>query len=72
MSGHGKSETKLKPCPFCGSKDVGLICVDEALGAWMVKCNGFGCGCRTMDWLTDESAIWAWNRRRGRQCTNYQ
>lgn len=66
MSKTGGNQVKLKPCPFCGSHDVSLVCVDEALGAWMVKCNKVACWGRTADFLTMRSAEIAWNRRNGK------
>ena len=59
-------EPTLKPCPFCGSKDVKLL-IDvtdgEGKSGFAVGCLNFGC------WAVgpvrqDESAIKYWNRRK--------
>ena len=53
-----KPKTELKPCPFCGGKDV------QRVWKWdvcYVKCQA--CGARaSRHWTTDE-AIEAWNMR---------
>lgn len=66
---------KLKPCPFCGSNDIGLIKrFDEnhvfRKGEWkiqtqsdryQIKCRN--CPCGTYFAFFVEDAIEAWNRR---------
>lgn len=49
---------ELKPCPFCGSKDL------ELLGHFSIRwvaCNS--CYAESGSYDTDEEAIEAWNRR---------
>lgn len=58
--------TKLKPCPFCGSKDV--ACMEQALGNYLnvfqyVACKT--CGCRTLFSRSESIVVKAWNRRAG-------
>ena len=31
--------TELKPCPFCGSKNIDLREIDDAIFKYYVKCN---------------------------------
>lgn len=63
---------ELKPCPFCGNKNV-YICVDSAeysLGLtdranFGVICSktSYGCGASSGWYDTEDRAIEAWNRR---------
>lgn len=48
----------LKPCPFCGSKDVA---VNKCVGAWIVQCGD--CLTVTRACYTEEQATETWNRR---------
>lgn len=48
---------KLKPCPFCGSKNVKVY----SLGGLHVKC--FNCDARIGYYESIENAIYVWNRR---------
>ncbi len=61
----------LRPCPFCGSKDVAYedYSADDEDECWMIQCNGCGIavscpggedGCCDP---TKEEAARAWNRR---------
>lgn len=58
MSMKMSEEIKLKPCPFCGSKDV---VVDEEYPSRYVRCRGCGVEGGLRD-SRDEAAA-AWNRR---------
>lgn len=54
----------LKPCPFCGSKNVGIY--ETAYGNYLnvfkyVLCQT--CNCRTKAYRDEKDAIAAWNRR---------
>lgn len=51
----------LKPCPFCGSEDIGPILGEY--GLWWVDCDS----CHACGPLgdTELEAITAWNRRVG-------
>jgi len=51
--------TELKPCPFCGSRDVKLL---KILSCYSVMCNQ--CNSTTDDYFDDEKgALEAWNKR---------
>ena len=55
---------ELKPCPFCGSENVGIMTMfplRNDLIAYYAKC--FNCGARTAALLDEQLAIEAWNRR---------
>lgn len=64
-------EYKLKPCPFCGSKNVLLLTEkelkeDETKGDYMtVVCDLHrgGCGATSGFRQYEEDAVDAWNRR---------
>jgi Lar family restriction alleviation protein len=59
----------LKPCPFCGSAMVGVVCVidDDADADFSVRCDGCLSGTATISCGDDATsrrlAIAAWNRR---------
>ena len=61
----GYYEPMIKPCPFCGSKDVGLHHFgDGFLDTVMVECNDCGVSVHSKDYELDEKdAIELWNRR---------
>lgn len=50
--------SELKPCPFCGSKDVGFN--ENAYAIWVECCN---CWCRTDEEFSVDTAREVWNRR---------
>ena len=60
----------LKPCPFCGNKDI--ECVEtyvysglhEGGWCWQTRCNFLkgGCGC-TVGRITEEESRKLWNTR---------
>lgn len=52
---------KLKPCPFCGSKNILLT----NWGLWRCWCKD--CLAKTSDELKKIDAIEAWNRRVGNE-----
>ena len=52
------TETKLKPCPFCGGEASMYIAYDDG---YYVCCDECGCGLPVYN--TEEEAIEAWNRR---------
>lgn len=57
--------TRLKPCPFCGSRDVDYHGgIDDVYDHYRVVC--FNCGAATAQKPTRTEADEAWNRR-----TNY-
>jgi Lar family restriction alleviation protein len=61
------TETKLKPCPFCGGK-AELVKSNMTLtfaDSFCVRCDNLGCFIRpnTPHRLSDEDAINIWNRR---------
>lgn len=51
---------ELKPCPFCGSENVGI---SLWLGHCCVTCRGCLGGIAPAPDLTKEDAVAAWNRR---------
>ena len=52
----------LKPCPYCGSKDI-------VLSNWgMYRCWCTSCGAKTSDCIRRKDAIEAWNRRLDMVC----
>lgn len=53
---------ELKPCPFCGSKDVFAVPTDAFWGH-VVSCNN--CGASGPMASTEEEAIAGWNDRKG-------
>ena len=50
---------ELKPCPFCGSKDVSTMIMPGS--NWVVAC--YSCGCRTSEYYDCREAESVWNRR---------
>ena len=55
---------ELKPCPFCGSDDVGTGFKYPEYGETLkhfVVCNK--CGSKTADYRKKQTAIHAWERR---------
>lgn len=57
------TETKLKPCPFCGSENVWIAenRMDYLFIGYSVHCNG--CGVETSYTKDKDKAIERWNRR---------
>lgn len=56
------SESKLKPCPFCGAKTM-TEAIPEDSGRFHVACFAMKCLSRGPYRLTRTGAIAAWNRR---------
>ena len=52
--------TELKPCPFCGDKEI-VVSPTGFHGAYIAYC--IQCHSNTGDYDTKEEAIAAWNRR---------
>lgn len=71
------SESKLKPCPFCGETPV-MQCdhrwpddVEDGVPAFEVICVNHKCPIYRADntyYLTEQEAIKAWNSRKGEAC----
>ena len=60
------TEPKLKPCPFCGSKDVTLYEHDDFGGAFYVMCECCGATIgTTLDNMScdEEEIVEMWNKR---------
>ena len=57
---------KLKPCPFCGG-EAELLDENGKEDMFFVQCKNIWKGCKvlafTHDYLTEQEAIEAWNRR---------
>lgn len=55
---------KLKPCPFCGNKDVRIVksisCFTSKIKGYYVNCL---CGARFYDSRYKKQAVAVWNRR---------
>lgn len=54
-------ENKLKPCPFCGSKDI--IVKRLTRNCFISECWEYSCRAIGPTGRTEEEAIEAWNRR---------
>lgn len=60
---------ELKPCPFCGSEDLIVLCDDKIFGYYHVQegtyvhCNN----CKAQGPYVGEDAETAWNNRNGGQ-----
>ena len=69
----------VKPCPFCGNKDVEVVeeFIHEGLHdggwAWVVRCNYLkgGCGAKCGTRESDKEAIKTWNERKDSLSSNY-
>ncbi|MDE9480009.1 Lar family restriction alleviation protein [Xenorhabdus bovienii] len=53
--------TKLKPCPFCGSKNIGSHWYTEDGKRWFIYCND--CPAAILDQENKQKAMSAWNQR---------
>ena len=49
----------LKPCPFCGSKNVAKVLLPGM--TWVTGCAD--CGCRTGEYFRSSESVSAWNNR---------
>jgi len=54
-------DNKLKPCPFCGSKEVRVICYDKYVATYRVECSK--CWAHSATKVCREDTIELWNRR---------
>ena len=54
---------ELKPCPFCASTDTKIYkdTTRDNIDLWFIVC--FGCEVQTAEYMSEEAAINAWNRR---------
>lgn len=54
----------LKPCPFCGSKDIESYQLTPGWTDpyWRIGCPNCGCWFEVANW-TEQDAIEAWNTR---------
>lgn len=73
---------ELKPCPFCGSRDIGMnrrteehhVCEDGKFRRstlserWQIKCENCPCGTYYSFYLED--AVNAWNKRASQTTVN--
>ena len=51
--------TQLKPCPFCGSKNIAKVLLPGV--KWITGC--IDCGCRTSEHIRSSEAVKSWNTR---------
>ena len=56
----------LKPCPFCGSKAVGMV--DDNYSNYWVQCTN--CFAQSDAFFTKPDAVRAWNARAETGCVN--
>ena len=54
-------ESRLKPCPFCGSTDVESVYRFEKGDHFVIACQE--CGARSSPCLTEHEAAVMWNTR---------
>lgn len=54
----------LKPCPFCGCKDIEYDNSDTGGGQWL-QCNGDDCGAKIWISYKKNDLEDKWNRRTG-------
>lgn len=52
---------ELKPCPFCGGKNVKLYTYTGVMNYYYIECDD--CYCGTGHEESKEIAVAAWNRR---------
>lgn len=52
---------ELKPCPFCGSKNVSMYTYSGVMEYYYIECKD--CYCGTGHEELEEYAVEAWNRR---------
>lgn len=52
---------ELKPCPFCGNKNLIVADYPKPPSYWSIRCER--CGCQIGDQGTLEAAIEQWNHR---------
>ena len=57
---------KLKPCPFCGSKDVDLWWSDDPYADEGSEVTCSNCGLSANNYANDASAVEAWNKMHGK------
>ena len=62
LDGGGEPMDELKPCPFCGSRDVHLYGAEK----WgIIVCDGCLTTFSQQETTCQEDVIYAWNRRFG-------
>lgn len=62
-----RGDAPIKPCPFCGGKQVEIARTNE--NACWVECARYSCGARTKSHATRAGGIANWNRRRNQEGT---
>ena len=61
----GEVMAELKPCPFCGGKDSGILTTSYD-GYWFaVFCEN--CMAQTRKYRQEKDAVESWNRRSGEE-----
>lgn len=61
MDGMNKTNSNLKPCPFCGSTDIVIVQKHGYSPADYVMCRG--CCATTRSSIYTDKAVAHWNRR---------
>ena len=56
-----KKKINLKPCPFCGSKDIAINGFNNIIKEYFVWCKN--CKCMTDEVNSTKKAIELWNMR---------
>lgn len=52
----------LKPCPFCGEKEIWITTVTENCGSYLyVECSK--CGAKSSEEDSQDTAVKSWNKR---------
>ena len=71
MDGLNKTESNLKPCPFCGSTDIVITQKHGFLSGGYAMCRG--CYATTRSSVYTDEAVANWNRRPydGHKCSEW-
>ena len=62
----GLEVEKIKYCPFCGEKAIMKKVDSESRlrrNEYYIECLYAGCRCRTPNQISEENAVYVWNKR---------